>query len=456
MTRRRSRAAPTLAAAAAAAAAVPSLLATTAAASVLRALPLPPPAAAVGVPLSSGGEGVVVRQAVDASAVAASWALSNGAVAGCPQTVVISGDENDDGEGVTSLSAASLVVDGASCSAGGEVAVLPGTADGVNGPTADILRAADDSFTFGIVSEPLTCGRWEWPVNTAAYFFGGGPSELTVGSGADAVELPADIRFLSVQFPDTTRPSCVYSASAEGGGEEGGGSGGGGTRGEEGGSGGGDGSTDGATVASPTAEADESACFPAAATVEVEARGPIAMSDLRLGDRVRVSATTFEPVVLFSHRDAAATGEYVALSTASGRVLVATTGHLVYTASAGTASGWTLTRAGSVVVGDVLPLGDASDGGRVVAVAQTTGSGLYNPHTPSGDLVVDGVRVSAYTTAVPMGIARTLLAPISAAASCGLIRETTAGRVLAGGAPAAAAVARWVAGAWQAVGGSSA
>lgn len=452
MTRRRLRAAPAIAAAAAAAAAVPSLLATPAAASVLGARP--PPPAAVGLSLPSAGGGAAVRQAVDASVVAASWLLSNGATAGCPQTVRIrgGGDDGDDDEGVTFLSAASLVVDGASCAAGGEVAVLPGTADGVTGPTADVLRAADDDFTFGIVSEALTCGRWEWPVNTAAYFFGGGPSSLTVGSGADAVELPGNTRFLSVQFPDTTRRSCVYSASVEGAG--------GSTPGNDTG-----GDTndprdplDATTAPSPTAEADESACFPASATVDVEARGAVAMADLRLGDRVRVSASAYEPVVLFSHRDAAATGDYVALTTASGRVLVATTGHLVYTASAATASGWALTPAKSVAVGDVLPLATATgatDAGRVVAVTPAVGSGLYNPHTPSGDLVVDGVRVSAYTTAVPVGVAQTLLAPVSAAASCGLVREATAGRVLAGGAPAAAAAARWVAAAWATVAGSA-
>lgn len=458
MTRRRSRAAPAVAAAAAAAAAVPSLLASAvAAASVLGALP---PLRAAGVAAVRLPVPAVARQAVDASAVAASWALSNGAAAGCPQTVVIRGADGDDdggGGGVTTLPAASLVVDGAACAAGGEVAVLPGTADGVTGPTADVLRAADDGFTFGIVAEPLTCGRWEWPVNTAAYFFGGADA-LTVGSGADAVELPAATRFLSVQFPDTTRPSCVYSASAEGGdgggGEEGGGGGGGdgGARGED---------ADGA-AASPTADADESVCFPATATVDVEARGRVAMAALRLGDRVRVSATAYEPVVLFSHRDAAATGDYVALTTAAGRVLVATVGHLVYTASAAAPGGWALTRAGSVAVGDVLPLVEAAadaaapapaDGGRVVAVAPAAAAGLYNPHTPSGDLVVDGVRVSAYTTAVPVRVARSLLVPVSAAASCGLVREATAGRFLAGGAPAAAAATRWVAAAWAAVAG---
>lgn len=36
---------------------------------------------------------------------------------------------------------------------------------------------------------------------------------------------------------------------------------------------------------------------------------------------------------------------------------------------------------------------------------------LYIPHAPSGELVVDGVLVSSYTTALPVGLARAAMAP---------------------------------------------
>jgi len=452
----RTRAVPAAAAASVLAAAA-AVLAAPARASVLGvpavgALPLPhlPPPA--------------VRQAAAPASVAASWALANGAVGGCPQTVVIDGAAAAERGGVTTLAADALVVDGASCADGGRLAVLPGTADGVAGPTADVLRAADAGFVFGIVSEPLSCGRWAWPTNTAAYFFGGDDA-LTVGAGDAAVELPAATRYLSVQFPDTTRRSCVYTASraVEGRGEGGevasptpaGGVGGGVT----------DGSGGGEAEASPSESAEpESACFPSSATVEVAGRGAVAMGDLALGDRVRVSASLWEPVVFFSHRDAAAVGSYVALTTASGRVLVATGGHLIYAADAAAAGGWALKPAAAVAVGDTLPLAPAAAaggaanataaavaGGTVVSVAPAAAVGLFNPHTPSGDLVVNGVRVSVYTTAVPLRVARALMGPVVAASSCGLLGDVAAARALAGGAPRLAAAVRAAAGLWASV-----
>ncbi|OSX71655.1 hypothetical protein BU14_0515s0002 [Porphyra umbilicalis] len=401
-----------------------------------------------------------VRQSAAAASVAASWALANGAVGGCPQTVVIDGAAAAEGGGVTTLAADALVVDGAACADGGRLAMLPGTADGVAGPTADVLRAADARFVFGIVSEPLSCGRWAWPTNTAAYFFGG-EDALTVGAGDAAVELPAATRYLSVQFPDTTRRSCVYTASrvAEGRGE-----GGEGPTPTPAGGGGSDGVGGGEADASPSESAEpESACFPASATVEVAGRGSVAMGELALGDRVRVSASAWEPVVFFSHRDAAAVGAYVALTTASGRVLVATGGHLIYAADAAAAGGWGLKPASAVAVGDTLPLvstdgggaanasAAAAAGGTVVGVAPAAAAGFFNPHTPSGDLIVDGVRVSAYTTAVPLRVARALMGPVAAAASCGLVGDAAGGRALAGGAPRLAAAARAAAGLWASV-----
>ncbi|OSX76919.1 hypothetical protein BU14_0169s0020, partial [Porphyra umbilicalis] len=245
MTRRRSRAVPLTAAASVLAAA--ALLAAPSTASVLIA-PGPLGTSAVGLP--SGFPGFSYR--------------------------VMGFGQRRSRRVVTSLPADALVVDGAACSADGALVVLPGTADGVSGLTADVLRGVEACFTSGIVSEALTCGRWAGPVNNATYFFGGG-DVLTVGEGASAVELPAAPRFLSVA-----------------------------------------------------------------------GRGDMVMADLKLGDRVRVSATAFEPIVLFTHRDPAGVGAYVALTTAGGRVLVATTGHLVYAADEATAGGWALKAAGSV------------------------------------------------------------------------------------------------------------
>ncbi|OSX78134.1 hypothetical protein BU14_0120s0017 [Porphyra umbilicalis] len=57
----------------------------------------------------------------------------------------------------------------------------------------------------------------------------------------------------------------------------------------------------------------------------------------------------------------------------------------------------------------------AAAAGFVVAVERVTARGLVHPHTLAGDIVVDGVRASGLTTAVPLAVSAALLAPASAA-----------------------------------------
>jgi len=109
---------------------------------------------------------------------------------------------------------------------------------------------------------------------------------------------------------------------------------------------------------------------------------------------------------------------YVRAVTATGAALTASPGHLVY------ASGWRVP-ATALAVGDVRPLTMAPAAGRnataaaaagfVVAVERVTARGLVHPHTLAGDIVVDGVRASGLTTAVPLAVSAALLAPASAA-----------------------------------------
>ena len=48
----------------------------------------------------------------------------------------------------------------------------------------------------------------------------------------------------------------------------------------------------------------------------------------------------------------------------------------------------------------------------VVAVASETATGLYNPHTLNGDIMVNGVKTSTYTAAVAPGLAHAALWPV--------------------------------------------
>lgn len=81
-----------------------------------------------------------------------------------------------------------------------------------------------------------------------------------------------------------------------------------------------------------------------------------------------------------------------------------------------------LAAASTVVAGDALI---AADGTRAVVtgVSRIVASGLFNPHTLGGSLVVDGLAVSCYTTAVRVGVADALLAPVRAAYRAGAWRR---------------------------------
>lgn len=52
---------------------------------------------------------------------------------------------------------------------------------------------------------------------------------------------------------------------------------------------------------------------------------------------------------------------------------------------------------------------------QVVKMDEVVAKGLYNPQTMDGDIIVQGVRCSTYTTAVKPAAAHALLAPVRAA-----------------------------------------
>ncbi|KAK1861227.1 hypothetical protein I4F81_003811 [Pyropia yezoensis] len=152
---------------------------------------------------------------------------------------------------------------------------------------------------------------------------------------------------------------------------------------------------------------DDSVCFPASAKVELESGATVTMDKLAVGDSVRVSADAFSRVFMFTHKVATGSFNFVKLSTASAASLTVTRSHYVY------ANG-KMTAAGAVRVGDQLELAADRTCDVVTAIAPVTGTGLYNPQTLHGDIVVNGLRASTYTTAVEPAVASALLAPLRA------------------------------------------
>lgn len=170
--------------------------------------------------------------------------------------------------------------------------------------------------------------------------------------------------------------------------------------------------TDEEASAEPTDEDDDGVCFPRDATVELQSGKVVPMHAVSIGDSVRVGANEFSTVFMFTHKLDEVAYNYVTLRTASGATLSLTKGHYLYANGA-------LVAAGSVVKGDVLTLGDGGLS-TVVEIGSRTGHGLFNPQTLHGDVVVNGIVSSTYTTAVAPAFAHAVLAPLRALSGLGI------------------------------------
>lgn len=130
------------------------------------------------------------------------------------------------------------------------------------------------------------------------------------------------------------------------------------------------------------------------------------MSDLDIGDRVK-TGNGMSNVILFTHRQRWSKHAFVQLTTSSGRTLTLSGGHYLYRKNGELVSG------ASVQVGDQLQMEDSQENGIVVKAEIVYETGLYNPQTESGSIVVNGFVSSTYTTAVDPFIAHTvLMAPV--------------------------------------------
>lgn len=161
-------------------------------------------------------------------------------------------------------------------------------------------------------------------------------------------------------------------------------------------------------------------CFPGGALVMLEDGSNVSMEKLSIGDRVAVGGGKFSEVFMFTHRLKDVIYEFVELSTDDGAKVRATTGHFMFVNGK-------YDTAGVIKVGDVVV---REDGRRVEVnrVERVMDRGLFNPQTVHGNIIVDGVLASTYTTAVERGLAHAALAPFRAAFArlglvCGLLES---------------------------------
>ena len=142
-------------------------------------------------------------------------------------------------------------------------------------------------------------------------------------------------------------------------------------------------------------------CFPGSAMVRLADGASVAISSLRIGDRVlavRPDGTTFyDEVYLRGHKDPAAVARFVRLQVPSGAALRLTPNHHVPVIRAGSAA--TMAAAG-VRVGDLVRV-VAADGSvalePVARISTVLDRGLFNPYTLGGTIVVDGFAVSVHS-----------------------------------------------------------
>jgi Hint module len=149
------------------------------------------------------------------------------------------------------------------------------------------------------------------------------------------------------------------------------------------------------------------ACFPGSATVEVQDGSRKSMREVRVGDFVKVGVNEYSRVFMFTHRLADSVHAFLRVTVSTGETLSVTSGHFVYINGR-------LAAAETIKIGDTLELGSSGAQATVVAVATASMRGLYNPQTIQGDIVIDGILASTYTTAIKPSIAHGALAPLRA------------------------------------------
>lgn len=157
------------------------------------------------------------------------------------------------------------------------------------------------------------------------------------------------------------------------------------------------------TTATPTPTANVRMCFPAHATLDGVNGETYFMDRLQIGDLVRAPFGESTEVFMFSHNDRRSFSKMVKIRGENGTSLTLSAGHYVLTARG-------LVPAADLRIGDTLFTDHGTS--RVDGMVETFEQGMFNPHTLSGMMLVDGLAVSCYTTAVNPITAHALLAAV--------------------------------------------
>lgn len=162
-----------------------------------------------------------------------------------------------------------------------------------------------------------------------------------------------------------------------------------------------------------TTDAPEAACFPEKAQV-ILANGELAdIKSLQIGDLVCDGARSVSPIVFFTHARRGTIFEFTSLALGDSRrsTIILSASHLIFVNGSKIP-----TAAGKINVGDLVTVFESNVSSLypVMTVERTFRSGLFNPHTASGKILISWsgsfVLSSTYTTAVRPISAHALLA----------------------------------------------
>lgn len=145
-------------------------------------------------------------------------------------------------------------------------------------------------------------------------------------------------------------------------------------------------------------------CFPANSTVTLQDGSLKRMDQIAVGDKVLTKSNMFSDVYMFSHKLSAVHSEFVRITTEGGRSITLTGNHYLYANDR-------MAVASVVKVGDSLITSTGAPD-KVAEVSRIWADGLYNPHTMQGDIVVDGILTSTYTSDIHPTLAHAALWPV--------------------------------------------
>lgn len=169
-------------------------------------------------------------------------------------------------------------------------------------------------------------------------------------------------------------------------------------------------------------QSSRTSCFPASAFVYLSRKHLIRMRDLQIGQSVMTCSDTKSEVFMFSHRIDTPLQAFVQIRTVDFKLAISH-GHLIYLNGR-------LRPASDARVGDELKTLKGEQ--TISVIGEVWERGLYAPHTMKGDIVVDGIITSCYTTAVKATIAHTFLTPLRAMTRTRIVTDPSCG-ILDGG-----------------------